>query len=195
MKFREGHSIPLLKTRTFHTLISCLVLQHQSEWSHATHYGVGYDHRTSVLSNSLAPDFPVHTIRCRRKRPLLDAMPSKCLSWDWENLTRFRLCLGCILMLNMAKLRVTVLSVQKRVQPSCCSLHDVKEDKDVLWPNTQSKTFRLLQVYKYSLIWQDWFSTLYFAKSIVRPKQVKLIFAHILPHPRPLCSLLVIGDF
>lgn len=122
-------------------------------------------------------------------------MPSWCLSWDWGKLTRFGFCLGRILMMNTAKLPVAFLLVQKRVQPSCCSLHDVREDKDVLLPNTQPKTFRLLQVYKYSLIWQDWFSTLSFAKSIVRPKQVKLIFAHFLPYPRPLCSLLVIGDF
>lgn len=137
----------------------------------------------------------MHAITCRRKRPLVDAMPPQCLSWDLGKVTRFGFCLGHILMMNIAKLHVTVFSLQKGAQTSCCSFHDAREDKDVLWPNTQSKTFRLLQVYKYSLIWQDWFSTLYFAKSIVRPKQVKLIFAHFLPHPRPLCSLLVIGDF
>lgn len=108
-----------------------------------------------------------------------------------EGNLRFGCCLGLILR-DMARILVTILSVQKRVQPLCCSLHNVIEDKNILLPNTPSKTFRLLQVYKFSLIWQDWFSTLYFAKSIVRPKQVKLISAHFLPHPRPLCSLLVI---
>lgn len=59
-------------------------------------------------------------------------------------LRKFGFCHGLILMRNMAKILRTVLSLQKRVQPSCCILHDV--------PNTPSKTFRLLQVYKFSLI-------------------------------------------
>lgn len=145
-----------------------------------------------ALSDSLAPSFTVHAITCRRKRPLVDAMPPQCLSWDLGKVTRFGFCLGCILMMNMARLHVTVLSVQKGAPPSCCSLHDARGDKDVLWPNTQTKTFRLLQVYKYSLIWQDWFSTLYFAKSIVRPKQVKLIFRSLSSPPK--ASLLTPGD-
>lgn len=57
---------------------------------------------------------------------------------------------GLILMRDVAKILGPVLSLQKRVQPSCCILHDVMEN--VLLPNTPSETFRLLQVYKFSLI-------------------------------------------
>lgn len=107
---------------------------------------------------------------------------------------RFDFHCELILMRNVENILSMVPSAQKRAQPSCCILHDVMEENIVL-PNTPSKTFWLLRVYQFSLIWQDWFSTLYFVKSIVRPRQVKLISTHFPPHPRPLFSLLVIWDF
>lgn len=88
----------------------------------------------------------------------------------------------------------TVSLAQKTTLPSRCTFKDVL-DEHVLLSDTPSRTFQLLQVYKFSLICQDWFSTLYFAKSVVRLKQVKLISTHFPPHPRPLCSLQAIGDF
>lgn len=56
---------------------------------------------------------------------------------------------GLILMRDIAKI-LGYEKVQKKVQPSCCVLCDVMEN--ALLPNTPSKTFRLLQVYKFSLI-------------------------------------------
>lgn len=57
----------------------------------------------------------MHAITCRRKRPLVDTMPPQCLSWDLGKVARFGFCLGCILMMNMAKLHVTVLSYRKEL--------------------------------------------------------------------------------
>lgn len=125
---------------------------------------------------------------------LLQSPPSEGLGWDWGSHAQVWVPLWAHLEEEQVKSLAQTSQYRKG-----SNLHAVSS---MMWrrrtsycPNTPSKTFRLLQVFKFSLIWQDWFSTLYFVKSIVKQRQVKLISTHFPPHPRPLCSLLAICDF
>ena len=67
---------------------------------------------------------------------------------------RFGFHPGLILMRNMVGILGTVSLAQKTTLPSCCTFKDVL-DEHVLLSDTPSRTFQLLQVYKFSLICQD----------------------------------------